>query len=133
MTLLRKHNQLFCYALKSRNSKHVSCFFHRDIFSALKRFTGGYILHAAWFCTFPVRAFISIERKTGKAALLPVRAFISFLLTGFPYGEEETGGTRFSIDMIPLTGNAQNHATHSINVAFCCTDAPGESGHTVEL
>jgi hypothetical protein len=51
------------------------------------------------------RAFISIERKIYRAALLPVRAFISFPLICFPYGEKKTGGTRFSIDMISLTGN----------------------------
>jgi hypothetical protein len=54
----------------------------------------------------PVRAFILIEQKNNRTDLLPVRVFISFPLICFPYGEEEAGGTRFSIDMISLTGNA---------------------------
>jgi hypothetical protein len=53
----------------------------------------------------PVRAFIAIEGKINRTALFPVRAFISFPLICFPYGEEERGGTHFSIDMDSLTGN----------------------------
>jgi hypothetical protein len=71
-----------------------------------------FILHTARFCTLPVRAFISIEQKVNKPALLPVRAFISYLF--IPCGEEETGGVRFSMDMISLTGNAHNRAACSI-------------------
>jgi hypothetical protein len=60
------------------------------------------ILCAAWFCALPVRAYISIEQKINPPALLPVRAFTSYLL--FPYGEQEKSGIRVSIDMVPQQG-----------------------------
>jgi membrane associated rhomboid family serine protease len=44
------------------------------------------ILHAVRFCALPVRAFISIEKKTGKPALLPVGH-------SFPVYESPTGIT----------------------------------------
>jgi hypothetical protein len=41
-----------------------------------------------------------------------------FSVDASPDGEEETGGTRFSIDMNALTGNAQNHAARSITTDY---------------
>jgi hypothetical protein len=62
------------------------------------------ILCAAWFCALPVRAYRPIEQKINPSALLPVRAFISYLL--IPHGEQEKSGIRVSIDMVPLTENS---------------------------
>jgi hypothetical protein len=36
-------------------------------------------------------------------------------MSGKPVGEEETGGVRFYIDMIFLTGNIQNQAARSVH------------------
>jgi hypothetical protein len=59
------------------------------------------------------RQGIHINRtESQQARSIARRAFISYLF--IPYGEEETGGERFSIDMISLTGNTQNQAVCNI-------------------
>jgi hypothetical protein len=58
------------------------------------------------------RAYIAIERKINKTALLPVgheaRSHSS------PLGNKEMPVHVFSIDIFPLTGNSQNRPAHSI-------------------